>query len=109
MHYGQGALVGAVRGMMAAGGLRGPWASAMFTVVRLTTDQTLENATGVGAPPWTWPRPEIAVDVIHKGVYAYATGLVADVLAARRGPGPGQVHAAAHPGRLPDQPPPPPS
>ncbi|NIH86976.1 hypothetical protein [Amycolatopsis granulosa] len=99
MHFGQGALVGALRGVMAAAGLRGPWASAMFWVVRLTSDQTLENATGVGAPPWTWPRRELAVDLTHKGVYALGTGAVADWLAARQGPGPGQRHAAKRPGR----------
>jgi hypothetical protein len=53
MHFGQGALLGSLRGVMAEGGLRGPWASVMFAAVRLTNDQTLENATGVGAPPWT--------------------------------------------------------
>jgi hypothetical protein len=37
---------------MAEGGLRGPWASAMFTVVRLAADQTQENITGIGPPLW---------------------------------------------------------
>jgi hypothetical protein len=102
MHAGQGALVGVLRAVMANAGLRGPWASAMFTVVRLTSDQTLENATGVGAPPWTWPRDELAVDLLHKTVYGFATGVVADLLAARNGPGPGQRHAALAPGRRHD-------
>ena len=83
MHFGQGMLLGALRGVMANGGLRGPWSSAMFTVVRLTNDQTLENATGVGAPPWTWPRRELVVDVGHKAVYAFVAGAVADRLAGR--------------------------
>jgi hypothetical protein len=99
MHFGQGALVGIVRSVMAQSGLRGPWASAMFTVTRLTTDQILENATGVGAPPQTWPRNELAVDVLHKTVYGFATGAVADALAARDGKGPGELHAAARHGR----------
>jgi hypothetical protein len=99
MHAGQAVLVGMLRGAMANAGLRGPWASAMFTVVRLTSDQLLENATGVGAPPWTWPRRELAVDLLHKTVYGFATGAVADLLAARSGPGPGQRHAAVAPGR----------
>src|SRR3954447_18854352 len=102
MHYGQGALAGVLRSMMAQVGLRGAWASGMFTVVRLTNDQILENATGVGAPPQTWPRRELAVDVLHKAVYGFATGLIADALAARSGPGPGQVHAAKRPGRHSD-------
>ncbi|MEU0077620.1 hypothetical protein ABZY58_06870 [Micromonospora tulbaghiae] len=102
MHYGQGAVVGVLRAVMANAGVRGPVASAMFTVVRLTSDQILENATGVGAPPQTWPRHELAVDVLHKVVYGFTTGAVADALAARHGPGPGQRHAARRPGRHAD-------
>lgn len=107
MHLGQGALLGALRGVMATAGLRGPWSSAMFWALRLTNDQTLENATGTGAPPWTWPRDELVVDLAHKAVYAGVTGLVADTLAARHGPGPGQVHAQLRPGRVHDVGPPP--
>ena len=102
MHYGQGALVGVLRSVMAQAGLRGPVASGMFTVVRLTSDQILENATGVGAPPQTWPRRELAVDVLHKTVYGFAAGVVADALAGRDGLGPGQRHAALRPGRRSD-------
>lgn len=102
MHFGQGVLLGVLRSVMANVGLRGPWASAMFAVVRLTNDQILENATGVGAPPQTWPRPELAVDLLHKSVYGFATGAVADALASRNGPGPGQRHAAVRPGRRSD-------
>lgn len=81
MHVGQAILLGAWRGVMAEGGLRGPRASGMFTVIRLANDQTLENVTGQGAPPWTWPRDELIVDVLHKSVYAFATGAIADALA----------------------------
>jgi hypothetical protein len=77
MHFGQAALLGVLRSVMAHAGLRGPWSSAQFTVVRLTNDQILENVTGVGAPPETWPRGELAVDLLHKAVYAFATGVVA--------------------------------
>jgi uncharacterized membrane protein len=102
MHFGQAALLGVLRSLMAQVGLRGPVASAMFTVVRLTNDQILENATGVGAPPPTWPRPELVVDLLHKAVYGFATGAVSDALAARSGLGPGQRHAASGPGRESD-------
>ena len=106
MHGGQAVALGVLRGVMANSGLRGPWSSAMFTVVRLTSDQILENATGAGAPPWTWPRRELVVDVLHKAVYGYATGAVADLLASRSGPGPGQRHAEKAPGRRSDVAPP---
>ncbi len=80
MHWGTGIVLGALRGVWAATGLRGPRAHLTHTVVRLATDQTVENATGVGAPPHTWPRREQAVDVLHKAVYSFATGLLAERL-----------------------------
>lgn len=82
MHWGQGILMGAVRGMMAEAGYRGPVGSFLFLNLRLINDQTLENATGVGAPPWTWPVDEQVIDLTHKAVYAFATGLAADMLVA---------------------------
>src|SRR3954454_9522995 len=80
MHYGTGALVGTVRAVMAAANLRGPLASLMHANLRLSVDQTLENATGAGAPPWTWPRDELLIDVSHKALYAFVTGALSDVL-----------------------------
>ena len=80
MHWGQGILLGVVRGLMAECGLRGPVGSFLFMNLRLLNDQTLENATGAGAPPWTWPVDEQAIDLIHKGVYAFVAGGVADYL-----------------------------
>ncbi|MDF2049944.1 MULTISPECIES: hypothetical protein [unclassified Arthrobacter] len=90
MHWGTGALLGSVRGIWAVTGIRGPLANTKHTVVRLAFDQTLENATGAGAPPSTWPRKEQVVDVTHKALYSLATGLAADrwirpVLESRRG------------------------
>jgi hypothetical protein len=66
MHDLAGVTAGAVRGLMSASNLRAPFASLMHTNVRLAFDQTLENATGVGAPPWTWLRDELVVDESHK-------------------------------------------
>ena len=90
MHWGTGATLGALRGVWSAIGLRGPRASLAHTVVRLSFDQTVENATGVGAPPRTWPAQEQAVDIGHKAVYSWVTGVVADrwiapALESRRG------------------------
>lgn len=82
MHWGQGILLGAVRGLMAERGMRGPVGSFLFMNLRLFNDQTLENTTGVGALPWTWPVDEQVIDLLHKGVYAFATGAVADRLVA---------------------------
>src|SRR5215207_9730132 len=80
MHWGQGVLFGALRGWMAARGVRGPAGSFLFMNLRLLNDQSLENATGVGAPPWTWPVDEQAIDLLHKAIYAFVTGAVADRL-----------------------------
>ena len=82
MHWGQGVLLGAVRGLMAERGVRGPVGSFLFMNLRLLNDQTLENATGVGAPPWTWPVDEQVIDLLHKAIYAFVTGEVADRLVA---------------------------
>jgi hypothetical protein len=65
---------------MARRGIRGPVGSFIFLNLRLFNDQTLENATGIGAPPWTWPVDEQVVDLLHKAVYAFATGAVVDRL-----------------------------
>jgi hypothetical protein len=83
MHWGQGIALGAVRALMAERGIRGPVGSFLFLNLRLLNDQTLENATGVGAPPWTWPVDEQVIDLLHKAIYAYATGAVADRLVER--------------------------
>lgn len=78
MHWGTGVLLGALRGVWAVTGIRGAEANAAHTTVRLAFDQTVENATGVGAPPSTWPSLERRVDLAHKAVYSFATGFVAD-------------------------------
>jgi hypothetical protein len=78
MHWGTGALLGALRGVWAVTGIRGPRANTVHTVVRLAFDQTMENVTGAGAPPSRWPLGEQLVDATHKTVYSVVTGLVAD-------------------------------
>jgi len=84
MHLGTGASVGVLRAVMARANLRGPAASFLHTWVRLSVDQTLENGTGAGAPPPSWPRRELVIDVAHKASYAFATGILADRLVAPR-------------------------
>jgi hypothetical protein len=78
MHWGTGALLGTLRGVWSAAGIRGVQATATHAVVRLAFDQTVENTTGVGAPPSTWRTRERVVDYAHKSVYALVTGVVAD-------------------------------
>lgn len=90
MHWGTGALLGALRGVWSAVGIRGTQATATHAVVRLAFDQTVENVTGVGAPPTTWHPSEQALDLGFKSLYSIVTGLVSDwwirpVAESRRG------------------------
>ncbi|KAL4950734.1 hypothetical protein BDW69DRAFT_201983 [Aspergillus filifer] len=78
MHYGQGAAAAIIRALMSANGVRGPFADFMFIAIRLMIDQTLENWTGVGALPWTWPVDEQIIDILHKAVFASVTGYFTD-------------------------------
>jgi hypothetical protein len=78
IHWTTGATLGALRGVWSVVGLRGPRANLAHTVVRLSFDQTVENASGAGAPPHTWPVNEQVVDVWHKAVYSFVTGVLAD-------------------------------
>ena len=80
MHWGTGAVLGGLRGVWAAVGLRGLSAHLAHTVVRLSFDQTLENSSGCGAPPRTWPLREQAWDIAHKAIYSVTTGLLAERL-----------------------------
>ena len=80
MHWGTGIVVGALRGVLAAREVRGAVGSFLFMNLRLLTDQTLENAIGAGSLPWTWPRDEQVIDLVHKGIYAFVTGALADRL-----------------------------
>lgn len=82
MQWGTGAVLGALRGVWSATGIRGTEATLTHTVVRLAFDQTVENATGAGAPPSTWPLSERVVDLTHKALYGLVTGAVADRLVA---------------------------
>jgi hypothetical protein len=93
-HWGLGILPGALRGVMAEGGMRGPLSSTLFFFTRLTTDETMENVSGVGKPPWSWSTSLTTIDVLHKGVYAAVTGVVADLLAAT--PPPNAERAGGH-------------
>lgn len=83
MHWGQGALLGIVRAALGQRGINGPFGSFLFWNARLLSDHSLENLTGVGKRPWDYSTGEQIVDIGHKGVYAFATGLVADALSHR--------------------------
>ena len=63
---------------MAYNGVTGPYASFMFMVLRLMTDEILEYNAGTIPVPWTQPIFDQAIDLFHKFVFSFATGYVCD-------------------------------
>ena len=100
MHWGTGMVAGAIRALMARNGWRGPGASFTHFALRVTTDETLENAAGSSKPPWKVPGDLMAIDLLHKAVYAFATGAIVDRIVSgsrARGELPGPVGELAAP------------
>ena len=92
MQVGTSVALGALRGVWRASGLIAVRGHVAQTLTRIIVDQTLENATGAGAPPRTWQRGEAVVEALHAAVAAVATGVVVErlvdpVLESRRGTG----------------------
>ncbi len=83
VHWGHGLSMGAVRGLLAAGGLSGPAASAAHFALLWASDVVLYKSLGIADVPWRWTGQEIATDLAHKGVYAAVTGAAYDALTAR--------------------------
>ena len=75
-----GAAVGALRGVWRSTGLIAVRADVVQTLTRVIVDQTLENATGTGAPPRTWRTGEGVVEVLHAAVAAVVSGAVVERL-----------------------------
>ncbi|BFZ60160.1 hypothetical protein YB2330_001182 [Saitoella coloradoensis] len=78
-HYVQGAVPAMFRALMSLYGITGPLANFSFSLLRQGFDQVLENWTGVGAPPWTWPVYEQWIDLFHKTCYAFTVGYLTDM------------------------------
>jgi hypothetical protein len=81
MHWAHGISMGAARGLLDAGGMRGPTATAAHFALVWGSDAMLYRALGVADAPWRWSGDELAADLLHKGVYAVVTGAVYDALA----------------------------
>lgn len=83
VHWVHGISLGALRVALDAAGLRGPRASAAHFALLWGGDAALYRALGITDLPWRWDADELAVDVLHKGVYAAVTGAVYDALSSR--------------------------
>ena len=73
-----------LRGLIAEKGFRVPVGTFLFVNLRQLNYQTLENATGVGAPPWKWPTVEQVIDLLRKAIYAFVTGAQPPIGSLRR-------------------------
>ena len=85
MHWAHGISIGALRGLLDAGGMRGSTATAAHFALLWSGDAMLYRALGVADVPWRWSADELAADLLHKGVYAVVTGAVYDALAGPEG------------------------
>lgn len=83
VHWVHGISMGALRAALDAAGLRGLQASAAHFALLWGGDAALYRALGITDLPWRWDADELAVDVLHKGVYAAVTGAVYDALSSR--------------------------
>ena len=82
VHWIHGILGGALRGVLDRAGATGPAASVAHFAALWGGDAALYAALGIAPAPWDWDQDELAVDVLHKGVYAAVTGVVFDALAS---------------------------
>ena len=81
VHWAHGIAMGALRGALDQGGLRGPEASLVHFALLWGGDAALYRALGIADVPWRWDADELASDLLHKGVYAAVTGGVYDAMA----------------------------
>lgn len=75
VHWGYGTGWGAVRGLVAATGLRGPAAGAAHLGLVWGGELAMLPALGVAPPVKEWGATELAIDALHHTVYAVATSL----------------------------------
>lgn len=75
VHWAYGTSWGAVRGLIAAGGLEGPRAAAMHFSLVWGSAQVMLPALDVAPPLWKSPPLELVIDAFHHAVYAGATDI----------------------------------
>ena len=80
MHWAHGMTMGTVRALIGRTGLEGPTAAAAHFAVMWSGDVMLYKVLGIASWPWQWSLEELAPDVLHKGIYAAATGAAYDRL-----------------------------
>lgn len=75
VHWSYGTGWGAVRGLIGAAGIAGPRAAALHFLLVWGAELVTLPALGVAPPAWEWGSEELAIDMLHHGVYATTTSL----------------------------------
>ena len=83
-HWGYGTGWGVVRGLLGATGMPARKATAVHGAAVWGSAQVTLPALEIAPPAVFWPKEEIAIDAFHHAVYAVATGLAYELLAAGR-------------------------
>jgi hypothetical protein len=83
VHWAHGLTMGAVRGLLASGGLRGATGTGTHFALLWFGDALLYKSLGIADMPWRWSGRELVTDLAHKGIYTAVTGATYDALAAR--------------------------
>ncbi len=72
MHWIHGIALGAL------GGLGAVAKTAVHYALVWGGDVLLYRSLGIAPRPWQWKRQELVTDLVHKGMYALATGITFD-------------------------------
>ena len=72
-HWGYGASLGAVRGLLALTGLGRNATDVAFHATVLGSEQTMLNVLGLAPPITEWGAGEVATDLTHHTVYSLTT------------------------------------
>jgi hypothetical protein len=83
-HWGYGTGWGIVRGMLGVAGMPAAKATAAHGAAVWGSAAVTLPALDVAPPFVFWGRREVAIDVFHHAVYALATGLAYELVAAQR-------------------------
>lgn len=83
-HWGYGTGWGVVRGLLGATGMPARKATAVHCAAVWGSAQVTLPALEIAPPAVFWPKEEIAIDAFHHTVYAVATGLAYELIAAGR-------------------------
>ena len=83
-HWGYGTAWGVVRGILGATGMRPTKATAAHGAAVWGSAAVTLPALDVAPPFVFWGREEVAIDLFHHTVYAVATGLAYELVAAGR-------------------------